>query len=152
MNTTAITPEDIEISCGSITYNGEEVGTANHDLKHGYHPAVLLKLTGHDDIWVELDTKDLVGYIKKRTVQALTGTDGNKQEEVYQEARSTITIRQKLRKGLWPSLYDEDAAKAEKNEEWHKAAVLWRCAAMASRGSGRRQRYEAASVRCIEHI
>lgn len=52
----------MDIRNGQITDNGRFVGTAMHELKHGYHPAILVLVNGHEK-WFEVDTPDLLAKI-----------------------------------------------------------------------------------------
>lgn len=53
---------NITIDNGSIIVAGKEVGTVMQDLKHGYHPAVAIRI-GKKVEWLEVDTRDLIGVI-----------------------------------------------------------------------------------------
>jgi hypothetical protein len=63
-----IAESDVSIVDGIIKIDGQEVGTVNHDHKHGYHPAVLLEIQGRKE-WFELDTKDLINAIANKAVE-----------------------------------------------------------------------------------
>jgi hypothetical protein len=52
----------IRIEQGEIFLNDRKVGTANKDLKYGYHPAVLVKV-GEQQIYFEMDEPDLLAKI-----------------------------------------------------------------------------------------
>ena len=55
---------DITIDDGIITKDGKKIGTVMHQVKYGYHPAVLLKSSDHSfSKWYELDQKNLIDTI-----------------------------------------------------------------------------------------
>ena len=56
---------DISINNGTITKQGKRIGQVMQDLKHGYHPAVLLSLDNGFKKWYELDTPELIDVIFK---------------------------------------------------------------------------------------
>ena len=49
----------IKIENGKILSGDVQVGTANKDFKHGYHPAILVEVADQR-VWFELDEPDLL--------------------------------------------------------------------------------------------
>lgn len=62
----------ITIIDGSIQVKGVEVGRVDHQLKHGYHPAVFLKI-GDKFEWFEQDTPNLIDRVFEKAKEFLEG-------------------------------------------------------------------------------
>jgi len=45
----------LTLDCGTVLFNGEQVGTVKAMLKHGYHPAILIDIDRKDPEWMEFD-------------------------------------------------------------------------------------------------
>ena len=56
------TRNGITIDDGIVTVNGKKVGEVMQDRKHGYHPAVSIRI-GKKVEWLELDTKNLIDVV-----------------------------------------------------------------------------------------
>jgi hypothetical protein len=53
----------IRIENGDIYSGSIKVGTANKDLKHGYHPAIVVEMNDGNHKWFEMDESDLLAKI-----------------------------------------------------------------------------------------
>ena len=51
---------NVTFNDGAITVAGRPVGRADHELKHGYHPVVRLRIDGAEPVEFEIDTPSLV--------------------------------------------------------------------------------------------
>ncbi len=65
----------IDITDGTIKIDGIEVGSVFNELKHGYHPAIKLKIAGVIE-WFEMDTKNLVDVIAEKAVELHNAAGG----------------------------------------------------------------------------
>jgi hypothetical protein len=67
-------------------------------------------------------------------------------------SRSTRFSSSKWIYGKWPTYYEDLAVKEERTENWKDAAEYWRCAAAASIGHNRAERYLRAAESCEEKL
>ena len=57
----------VTIRLGTISKSGKKIGTVMHELKHGYHPVIRLRLNGEAMREFETDTPKLMDKIFKHT-------------------------------------------------------------------------------------
>lgn len=55
-----MTRGDVTIALGKVIKKGNQVGTLQHELKHGYHPVVRLRVQGREMVEFEIDTPNLI--------------------------------------------------------------------------------------------